>query len=234
MAANPGQQNPRLCRQCQGWDKWNGIEEYGSPLQYSVSFDHLTDNSVNCLVCHYIIYAIQVWEGENRRNWEKSGLGVDILGPFYFDTKIPGPELLHQRLQTSELSCGRSSRVWVQLSIKDLVNETQEPQPHQLGSRPKPPLFTMTPQFMVTYSREDGISERLSSISDGEMQFFNMETMKHWVKTCQEHHGDQCVGKYNLKSRQTPMLMRNFDTDKVNLIIQVICPGDSKSLTPAP
>ncbi|KAL0943056.1 uncharacterized protein CTRU02_200942 [Colletotrichum truncatum] len=208
-------QNSLLCNSCQEWSQWTGIEEYGSPLQYSVSYNHLVENTFECLICNFIISRINAWENSKQQNLEKAKLDVGILGPFYFDTKVPEPEPLYERLDTSDSSSDTVSRVWVQLSVTQRENS---PGSHeQQDTRRDVPLCTITPSLLLHYSKVEGGKGQLWGVADGEVRFIDLDLMRGWIRDCENSHGEKCVGKYNHKD-DMPQGFRVIDTHNMKVM----------------
>ncbi|GKT91456.1 hypothetical protein Ct61P_09306 [Colletotrichum tofieldiae] len=70
--------------------------------------------------------AIHTWENGNRQSLDKANLRVEVLGPFYFDSRWPTPELLRQRYHISDASQDILSRIWVQLDVNKIEDEDSE------------------------------------------------------------------------------------------------------------
>ncbi|OHW92283.1 HET domain containing protein, partial [Colletotrichum incanum] len=222
MATNAGRRNPHLCGTCQGWHDQRNTEGIENPLSYSISYDHVTENGGYCLICRFVMAAIHTWENGNRQSLEKSNLRVDVLGPFYFDNRWPTLELLRQRYQISDAYQDILSRVWVQLDVKRIEDEVSEGEvtshkPFRLGSRSKPSLFTLTPQLMMHHSKIDENAWGLSHISEGEIPFFSLQTLRGWINYCQDEHGERCIGTYHRPS-DMPQGFRVIDTYSMSIV----------------
>ncbi|KZL73751.1 hypothetical protein CT0861_04948 [Colletotrichum tofieldiae] len=222
MATDAGQRNPLLCDKCQGWHEQRSTEGIENPLSYSISYDHTAENGGHCLICRFVMAAIHTWENGNRQSLDKANLRVEVLGPFYFDSRWPTPELLRQRYHISDASQDILSRIWVQLDVNKIEDEDSEggmrsPKPFRLGSRSKPPLFTLTPQLMVHYSNIGENTWELSRTSEGEIPFFSLQTLRGWIDYCQDEHGERCVGTYHLPS-DMPKGFRVIDTHSMSIV----------------
>ncbi|KAI0436265.1 heterokaryon incompatibility protein-domain-containing protein [Xylaria telfairii] len=222
-----------LCRRCRVWGHISihslddqciqRNKDYRGHL--SATVEQLTQEA-QCSICASVLAAYHaraqhVPDVESRPAAE---IGIEIGGPFYLDPGGHGfysPE--GRPLRYGDRSDPRFIviGIFLRLDVKGLSPQKMEKKSTMMRITSQtsrfeasPTLFSITPQFKLTYSNDD--AKILTGIEGWEVPFFDTKLLSGWLKRCEDHHTGTCGGKETRKGN-LPLGFRVIDTyeDKI-------------------
>ncbi|KAI1479716.1 HET-domain-containing protein [Daldinia eschscholtzii] len=206
--------NPLLCLQCQDWDDIN-LHGSGSCIQNKMSVEELSQNS-QCLICQaaLIIFNIRRQAHDVLRSWPDSQIFIEVLGPLYLDAGYT----VHRELDLSNQNSIPIHLV-LRLTVRipkdglEVINKHPSLRFTNPGAEQRT-LFTITPQFCFYYSFSD--TSHLCKIGEWAVPFFDVSTIKSWIRGCDTIHGSKCAQPPN--QTQFPPGFRVIDVVNMNII----------------
>ncbi|GAW18703.1 hypothetical protein ANO14919_081840 [Xylariales sp. No.14919] len=178
-----------------------------------------------CRICARVLaaYHAHAQYDPNVQALPAAEVGIEIGGPYYLDT---GGHGFYSQSGRSPRYGDRSDPdsigigIFLTLAVKRLPpakkasksivrsimrrRAVQALPTNQAGffDTAAPPLFTITPQFKLTYSNDD--ANVLIDIQEWVVPYFDTKLLSGWLKRCEDRHAGQCVGKETGKENLPP------------------------------